>query len=259
MTLYPPGAHSPSREPWWQLRIWPSKKKAKFGGQPKIAAWLMFNTKVGGIFTLKRLREALGDDGEPNDDEHLNRRLRKLRDYGWTVHSSRDDANLKHDQYRLAVAGKPIWLGKAQFTKKTVSNKIRRQIFDRDGHRCVICGVGAGESYPGEPGKKATLTVGHFVGDSLRGPNDPANLRTECSRCNEPAKEEAARSESAEEIWPKVRSLARVEKARLLQWMDKGQRDRDNVDRLFDQYRGLPPAQRDEIRAKLIQAVKGAS
>jgi hypothetical protein len=79
MTPCPPDADSPSGEPWWQLRIWPSKKKAIFGSEPKIAAWLMFNTKVGGIFTLKRLREALGDDGEPNDDEHLNRRLRPPR------------------------------------------------------------------------------------------------------------------------------------------------------------------------------------
>jgi 5-methylcytosine-specific restriction endonuclease McrA len=258
MTPYPSDAHSPSGEPWWQLRIWPGKKKAKFGGEPKIAAWLMFNTKVGGIFTLKYLREALGGIGEPNDDEHLNRRLRKLRDYGWTVHSGRDDANLKQDEYRLAIVGKPIWLGKAQFTKKTVSNKIRRQIIDRDGHRCVICGVGAGESYPGERGTRARLTVGHFVADSLRGPNYPANLRTECSRCNEPAKEESARSESAEELWPRIRGLGRADKARLLAWAENGQRDRDDVDRLFDQYRCLPAAQRDELRMKLAQAVKGA-
>lgn len=144
---------------------------------------------------------------------------------------------------------------KSKRSKKRVSAKTRQKVYDSDEHRCVICGIGAGESYPDQPAKKARLTVGHFVADALHGPNDPVNLRTECSVCNEPAKEQAERSESATEIWPKMRDLPRLEKSRLLAWVNQGQRSRDEVDRLFDQYRALPAPQRDEIKAKLERAV----
>jgi hypothetical protein len=257
MNSYPPEAYSPSGHPWWEIRTWPGKSNQKFGTEPRLAAYLRFNAEIGGILTLRKLRQALGEPNRPNDHEHFNRRFRQLRKYGWIVLSSRDVAGLKQDEYRLDRIGSPIWLGKSQFTKKVVSAKVRRQVFDRDGRRCVICGIGAREPYPDEPTKHARLTLGHFVADSLRGPNDLANLRTECSRCNEPAKEEATRSESAAEIWPKIRSLARVDKARLLSWMQQGHRDRDTVDCLFDQYRSLPAPQRDDVRTKLMQAVRG--
>jgi hypothetical protein len=148
---------------------------------------------------------------------------------------------------------------KSKLGKKVVSKKTRQEIFDSDDHRCVICGIGAGETYPDQPTKKARLTLGHFVADSLRDSNDSANLRTECSRCNEPAKEEVARSESAAEILPKIKSLPKADKIRLLTWIERGQRERDMVDRLYDQYRALPPSQRDEIRVKLQQTLKQTS
>lgn len=258
MSTYPTDAYSPTGPLWWELRTWPGKAHQKFGTEPRLAAYLHFNAKAGQILTLRKLREALGEPNRPNDHEHFNRRFRQLRKYGWSVLSSRDVAGLKQDEYRLEKLGDPIWLGKSKYTKKAVSAKVRRQVFDRDGRRCLICGIGAGEPYPDDPKKFARLTLGHFVADSLRGPNDLANLRTECSRCNEPAREEAPRSESAEELWPRIRGLGRSDKTRLLRWIEKGLRDRDDVDRLFDQYRSLPAAQRDQLRTKLIQAVKGA-
>jgi hypothetical protein len=145
---------------------------------------------------------------------------------------------------------------KIQLVSKAITKTVRQKIFESDSYRCLICGIGAGETYPDQPTKKARLTLGHFVADSLRGPNDAANLRTECSRCNEPAKEVVARSESAAEILPKIRSLSKAEKIRLFSWIEKGQRDRDSVDRLFDQYRSLPSSQREEIRANLQQTLK---
>ena len=137
-----------------------------------------------------------------------------------------------------------------------MSAGTQQKVFDSDNHRCVICGVGAGESYPDQPMWKARLTVGHFVADSLHGANDPVNLRTECSRCNEPSRELVQRTESAVEIWPKMQGLPRAKKARLLTWINEGQRSRDEIDRLFDQYRALPALQRDEIKVKLHRAVK---
>jgi 5-methylcytosine-specific restriction endonuclease McrA len=257
-TEYDAEAYSPSGEVWWKLTFWPGKKQ-KFGVEPKLAAWLNYNAKVSDVFTMRQFRDVLGDADAPNTQEHFNRRFRALRKYGWIVLSSRDSGDLEPDQYRLTKVGAPIWLGKSKHGARAISEKMRREIFDRDGHRCLVCGVGSGEPYPDDPTRVARLTLGHFVADSLRGPNDPLNLRTECARCNEPVKEHARRSESAAELWPKIRDLSRANKARLFAWIEKGYRDRDAVDVLFDQVRVLPALQREEIRARLQRALQGAS
>jgi hypothetical protein len=251
-------ARSPSEEVWWKLRSWPGKTQ-HFGVEPKLAAWLNFNAKVGDVFTIRQLRQALGGTAGPNTQEHFNRRLRNLRKYGWFVLSSRDAGNLKSNEYRLEQIGSPIWLGKSNYGSKSISEKTRYEIFASDGNRCLLCGIGEGEPYPDQPDRFARLTLGHFVADSFRGPNDPANLRTECSRCNRPVKEEARRSESAAELWPKIRSLSRAGKARLFAWIEKGYRQRDIIDTLFDQIRVLPAIQRDQIRVRLKRSLQGDS
>lgn len=253
---YPAEAYSSSGEPWWQLKFWPGKKRLRFGVEPKLASWLRFNAPVGEVFTIRRLREALGGAAGANTDEHFNRRLRSLRKYGWIVLSSRDAGDLKQDEYRLEKVGQSIWLGKSRHGNKTVSDKTRREVHGRDGYRCLLCGVGSGEPYPDQPNRRARLTVGHFVADALHGSGNSANLRTECSRCNEPVKEEAQRSESALEILPKISALRRADKRRLLRWIENGYRERDAVDRLFDIVRTLPAPQRDEIQARLDRSVR---
>lgn len=255
MPKYPKDACAPSGENWWQLKVWPGTKM-KFGAEPKIAAWIKFNAQVGDTFTIKELRKLIGDSGEPNTDEHFNRRFRSLRKYGWSILSSRDDSSLATDEYRLERIGGSIWLGKAKHSSGGVSDRTRREVFDADGHRCVLCGIGSGEPYPDNPSVKARLTVGHFVAGTLHGSSQRANLRTECSRCNEPMREEAARSESSEELWPKIRSLKRDDKKRLLSRGNSGCRQRDDVDRLFDQYRALPEAQRQALKRRLERAAK---
>ena len=184
-------------------------------------------------------------------NERIRRALQNLRKYGWIVHSSRDAGDLGQDEYRLQQIGAPIWLGKSKHGDRRVSEKTRREVFDRDGHRCLLCGIGAGEAYSGQPHRRARLTLGHFVADSFRGAGDAANLRTECARCNGAVKEEAQRFESAVEIWPKIRGRGRADKLRLLTWISNGYRERDAVDRLFDQVRALPALQRDQIKARL--------
>jgi hypothetical protein len=217
----------------------------------------MFNVTVGDRFTMRQLRKALGDKSGPNSDEHFNRRFRSLRKYKWVILSSRDLGDLKQDEYRLERAGHPIWLGKSRFSKRTLSEKLRRQVMDRDGNRCILCGIGSGEPYPDQPDRKARLTIGHVQAEALQGTAHAANLRTECSRCNEPLREEAANTPSAAEIWPRLRGLPKRDKARILRWIERGQRDRDAVDLLYDQIRVLPEPQRAQLKNKIKHATSG--
>ena len=241
-------------------RILARDKARRFGAEPKLAAWLRLNAKIGQVLTIKQLRKALETPGgRPNTDEHFNRRFRNLRRYGWVVRSSQEEGDLKPNEYRLRKMGAPIWLGKKEYVQAAVSAKQRREVFDRDGNRCLLCGIGSGEPYPDEPSKGARLTIGHFVADSLLGPGNPANLRTECSRCNEPVKEEARRSESALELWPKIRGLSRADKVQLLRWVENGYHERNKIDRLFDQIRVLPAVQRDDIYTRLRLSVRRES
>ncbi len=255
MHSFPEGAFAPDGRPWWTLDRWPGTNQ-RFGVECKLAAWLTFNKGVGEKFTIRELRDALGTPNGPNADEHFGRRMRTLRQYGWNLPSAKDVAGLDADQYMIAKLGSPIWLGKKNFTAPGVSAKTRSDVFARDGHRCVLCGVGSNEQYPGEPGSHARLTIGHVRAGSLAGMNDATNLRSECSRCNEPLRNEASSSQSIADLTPQISNLKREDKVRLLTWLENGQRSRDKVDGLYDSIRVLPAAQREEAKVSLRKAVK---
>jgi hypothetical protein len=116
-----------------------------------LAAYLYYNLEMGDTFRLRDLRAALGDEA-PDDAEHLNRRLRSPREQGWEFTSYMDRAGQEQDVYVLKAKGKRIWLVEKN-QRKQISNAVRRQVFDQDLNRCVICGVGRGEPYPGELGR----------------------------------------------------------------------------------------------------------
>lgn len=256
-SAYPPDAFAPTGDLWWTLKTWPGKRM-RFGAEVKIASWLQFNADVGSLHTLRDLRRVLGEKGKPEAQEHFNRRVRKLRDFGWEILSARDDASLQPDQYRLQKKGDPIWLGKSRFAQPQPSAAVRREVFDRDGRRCVLCGIGAGEEYPNRPGRHARLTLGHVVANLRGGATTADNLRTECSLCNEPVRAEAATVEDLATLLERVKRLGRSDKERLLDWIRAEKRSRDAVDVLFDLIRSLPAAQRDEVRERLGVMVNGA-
>ncbi len=54
-----------------------------------------------------------------------------------------------------------------------IKPKIRRKIFERDGHQCVDCG------------NLENLTIDHVIPWSKGGDNKQENLQTLCSVCNQ--------------------------------------------------------------------------
>lgn len=251
-TTYPPEAYAPDGIVWWGKHV--SNGKRDYGAELKICAWLAFNCPVGSTFTMKDLRAALGsDEAEANSDEHLNRRLRQLRSRdGWVIPSNKDDGRIPVGVYRVDEVGWHPGLGLDRAKNTAVSQAVRRRVFERDGSRCKVCGVGSGEEYPGEPGSVAVMTVGHITANEHRGSSsDLNNLQTECKRCNEPVRQEIRVPKTLREVLPDVRNLKREEKARLLSWMRANQRTRDKLDMAYDDVRRLSPAERAELEEKL--------
>jgi len=240
--------------PWWKLDTWPGKNM-KFGGFPKLAAYLYFNVDVGGQFTMRELRTALGSSA-PDNAEHLNRRLRELRKHDWDFTSYKDRAGQEVDTYVLRQKGKRIWLGEKN-PGTTISAALRRQVIERDLNRCVICGVGAGEPYPGELGTAARLTAGHRRAGNRLGAPTLDNLQAECSRCNEPVGDTPPNPETFEEVKAQVSRLGAAEKATLLDWLEGGYRQRNRVDLAYDRIRRLAPSERDEFIDYLREATEG--
>lgn len=58
------------------------------------------------------------------------------------------------------------------YQKKTIGNRLRTQVFERDAYRCVDCGTWK------------NLTVDHIHPEVLGGPTELENLTTRCRSCN---------------------------------------------------------------------------
>ncbi|MFI1165297.1 HNH endonuclease [Streptomyces sp. NPDC020801] len=253
------GPIAPDGTPWWELTVQPGTRNKPFGQERRLAAWLWFNKEIGDIFTMNELRDALGTD-IIGKSEHLNRRLRTLREVGWVIPSYKDDGSLRRDEYRVQVKGARYWLDEDRRAHRRFapSARVRRQVMDRDGWRCVVCGVAARESYPGEPDNKARLTIGHRVPQErlrARGAADDIdNWRTECARCNEPVRDEIPDPRQYDEVLAQVRRMSRGNKRTLLNWLRRGERTRSDLDRVHDLARVLTHRE----QADLITYLQGS-
>ncbi|MFF7675686.1 HNH endonuclease [Actinacidiphila glaucinigra] len=247
--------HDESRAPngtyWWELTHRPGSNKP-FGQTARIAAWIWFHKDVGETFTMNELRDALGPD-IVGKSEHLNRRFRTLREVGWVLPSNKDDGSLRPDTYRVQVKGVRYWLDEERKAHKPFrpSARTRRIVIERDGGRCVVCGVAAGEPYPGEPDSKARLTIGHRVPQErlrARGAADNIdNWRTECAQCNETVRDELPDPDQYDEVLAQVRRLNKESKTVLLDWLQRGERTRSNLDRAYDRARILTHNERADL------------
>lgn len=59
--------------------------------------------------------------------------------------------------------------------RKTITQKKRLSIFERDGFKCVFCGIGSDES---------KITIDHIIPVVKGGSDDKENLQTLCDKCN---------------------------------------------------------------------------
>jgi len=135
-----------------------------------------FLANVGRVMDAYELRDVAGGITE------WARRVRELRQLeGFDIRTDKDDSRLKPGQYVLMSATpRPVFAD-------SISKETRAYVLDRNGFTCQMCGAGAGEPHPTNPGKKTRLHIGHIIDLSHGGTNDPSNLRALCSVCNEGA------------------------------------------------------------------------
>jgi hypothetical protein len=254
---YPADAYAPTGEPWWTVTVRPGAKKAKFGAERRIAAWLAYHKSVGDTFTTTELRAELGEDDIPNNQEHFQRRLRELRKDGWAIPSVKYDRNLEVGFYRVDEVGWHPGLGTARPKKQSaVKATTARKVLDRDGHRCRSCGVGNGEPHPRNNKRPAVMTVGHVKAGIFGGPGDLSNLRTECTICNEPLRSDAVEPASIDEMTSAMRNLRTPELQDIVRWIESGHRVRSRADEFYDNFRAMAPGDQDHIAAALMAMVK---
>lgn len=145
---------------------------------------------IGRVLESHELQEASGGAAE------FARRIRELReDEDWPILTHNDMQDLKPGQYLLKEV--PPAKSSVRFSR-SISTKLRAQVFDRNGFTCQMCGLTPGEIDP-QTGRKVRLHVGHIVDKNLGGKDELSNLRTLCSTCNQGAKN--VTSEKPTSIW----------------------------------------------------------
>lgn len=206
------------------------------------ALWLAQEVGVGGIFTKSALRDVFPTIGQ------IDRRVRDLRDYGWVLHSSAEDATLRQDEQRLVKVGVPVWdpvARRAASPQKAISAKARAAILARDDYMCTTCGVSAGDTY--FEGGHHTATIG-VVRRKTKLPNGEVRelLITQCRRCSSGL---AGTQVSTDEVVRRVAELEPNDRKVLVSWMKLGRRRATPLDQAWGAYRRLPAEAREVIES----------
>jgi hypothetical protein len=164
----------------------------------RIREFLLKN--VGRVVTTQEIRKVAGIS-------EYARRIRELRDdEGMQIQSHVDRPDLKPGEYVLVSAKlKPSVSGR-------ISPQLRNRILERNGYTCTLCGAGAGDPDPFNPGRTVRLHIDHITPQSQGGTADEDNLRVTCSACNQGRRNIEPPSETALNILARIRKLSRKDR-----------------------------------------------
>lgn len=231
----------------------PDWRDKVFGTRVRVALWLATEVGEGGRFRKQQLRDAMPGV------EQIDRRMRDLRPAGWEILTYRDMNGLDADELLLRKIGKRVWEPEHRSAGLRVVNaRTRREVLERDGFRCVRCGILAGEPYPDEPGTTARLTLGHVDPHKHGSAATVEELVTECAKCNEAVKHLTGAALNEAQVWDRVVELGGKDKAKLLAWMTRGRREVTPVERAAGMLFQLPAPARDRLQQRLADLVGGA-
>lgn len=181
--------------------------KAQGGARGRLREFLVKN--VGKVVTSQQLQQVAGIS-------EWGRRVRELRQYeGMNIHTHNDDSSLKPWEYKL-VDLKPL-----PVFDSGISKEVRAFVLDRNGFTCQMCGAVAGEPHPDDNGRRTRLHIGHIIDLSMKGTNDPSNLRALCSVCNEGAANITLERPKAEKLLAQIRRAPGTDQVKVLEWLVK--------------------------------------
>jgi hypothetical protein len=203
------------------------------GTMVRAALWLLQVVGKGNIFTKEQVRAAFPGVSQAD------RRIRDLRDYGWIIYSSSEDATLSLDEQRFVQAGVSVWDPEArrQVQIKSISARERQATMAADGHQCVVCGIAGGERYPESPNETAVLSVKRRPIKLAEGDSD-RQLVTMCKRCG--AGGDVSQPTDVSRLIMDARNLDEADLDRLRRWIERGRRGPTPLDRVWNAYRRLP-------------------
>ncbi|MEV7936630.1 hypothetical protein AB0O82_10845 [Kitasatospora sp. NPDC088264] len=226
----------------------PSWRDPALGTMKRVGLWLFSEVGEGNDFTLEELQEAL-------PEPQVSRRMRDLRNFNWEIEP--------HDRvgsrsYLLRRVGIHVWEPGAtrQARTATLTRAQRIDILQRDGYKCTTCGIGPGEMYPSSDSHVfATLDVARARAVTAEGAVVEV-LRTQCARCNVEGHAGRPNPRDPQDVREAVGGLSAGQRAQLLVWIMNDSRTRSEVEKVWDLYRTLPVAAKQDLAAYLGQLVE---
>jgi hypothetical protein len=225
--------------------VLPSWRNEKLGSMVRGALWLESEVGEGNTFTKARLRADF-----PNLSQ-IDRRLRDLRNYGWMIHTSRDDPTLEQQEQRYVAKGAEVWIpgqAKTPKHKSSITAAQRAKVMRGDNFLCRSCGIASGEEY-GDGVEQSQLNVARRK-VVLPGGEIDYQMVTECRRCG--AGGGADREVDLEAMLELVEALAPMERRIFAGWIAADQRSLSPIDKVWGIYRTLP----EQSRAAVAEALK---
>lgn len=221
-----------------------NSSESSAGSMVRGALWLLQVVGEGGTFTKNELRNAFPGVSQ------IDRRIRDLRDYGWVVHSSTEDASLLAEDQRFVKAGAAVWdprERKNAAPQKTLSSKDRQAILARDGYMCTLCGIAGAEPYPDDNVMTAVVGVSRRTVLTLDG-REAESLVTECKRCSSGRNGTPI---NVRDALAAAKQLDAGERRKLLRWMERGRRGSTELDRAWAAYIRVPSNHQQDVTNQL--------
>lgn len=211
----------------------------------KGALWLANQVGIGNTFTKEQLRQAFPGISQ------IDRRIRDLRDYGWVIRSHTEDASLRPEEQRFVKQGLRVW-DPAERRKGGASilpAKERRDVLERDGYQCTICGIAGGETYPDRDYETAVLAVTRLSASESSGSLD--HFVTQCRRCK--SGQAGAGPNDIQILLSNIRALSEEDHQRLVLWVRRDRRGPTPLDRVWTSYRQLPADLRNRVKDEITE------
>ncbi len=208
----------------------------------RTALWLLSEVGVCKSFTKEQHRRAFAGISQAD------RRMRDLRQYGWIIHTSAEDATLNPSERRLITIGAPVWdlRERKSASKNALSAKLRLTTLSAHNFQCSICGIMAGESYPEASNEAAVLGVATrtvLMPDGSSG----RMLAAECKRCKAGIGRVAV---DLDQLSKNIASLPSFERSVFMCWAQDGRRN--HLDRVWSEFVRLPLEARKQLLRSLV-------